>query len=339
MLKAGESTKMVAQRLNVNIRSVQRWWRSDNLGYSMDSMPKSRRPPKIDRVAKIVITKSLGKRRQSTRKIASRLTRGGCNVSHMSVHRYLRGSLGVKPYKRPKRPRLTIKMRENRMKFAEAHKDWTVSDWNRVLWSDESPFELFQTPNRQNDRVWSKEAGSIEPCIKVKFPAKIQVWGIMSHRALSELHIIPQRQTVNGEYYRTNILAGTCKDAINKRAENGSVLVRSTSEMSEIIFMQDGAPAHTAKLTQEWCEQNLPAFWHKAKWPGNSPDLNPIENLWAIVKDKIEQLEQATTVCGLIKNVKKAWSSISSDVLQNMVSSMPKRVNQVLERQGDYIQK
>ena len=50
--------------------------------------------------------------------------------------------------------------------------------------------------------------------------------------------------------------------AINKRAENGSVLVRfMTSEMSEIIFMQDGAPAHTAKLTQEWCEQNLPAFW------------------------------------------------------------------------------
>ena len=52
-------------------------------------------------------------------------------------------------------------MRENRMKFAKAQKDWTVSDWNRVLWSDESPFELFQTPNRQNDRVWCKEAGSI----------------------------------------------------------------------------------------------------------------------------------------------------------------------------------
>ena len=89
----------------------------------MDSMPKSGLPPKIDRVAKIGITISLGKRRQSTRKIASRLTIGGCNVYHMSVHRYLRSSLGVISYKRPKRPRLTIKMRESRMKFAKAHTD------------------------------------------------------------------------------------------------------------------------------------------------------------------------------------------------------------------------
>ena len=204
---------MAAQRLGVNIRSVQRWWPSDNLGYSKDSMPTSGRPPKIDRVAKIVITKSLGKRRQSTRKFALRLSRGGCNVSHMSVHRYLRSSFGVIPYKRPNRPRLTIEMRENRMKYAKAYKNWTVSDWNRVLWPDESSFELFQTPNNNNNRVWSQEAGSIELCMKVKFSAKIQVWGMMSQRGLSKLHIIPQRQTVNGEYYHTKISAGTCEDA------------------------------------------------------------------------------------------------------------------------------
>ncbi|KAI6658756.1 hypothetical protein LOD99_15079 [Oopsacas minuta] len=162
----------------------------------------------------------------------------------------------------------------------------------------------------------------------------------MSHQALSELHIIPQRETVNGDYYRTKILAGTCKDAIHRRAKNGSVLERSmTSEMSGIIFMQDGAPAHTAKLTQEWYEHNLPAFGHKAEWPGNSPHLNPIDNLWAIMKDKVDELEQAITVNGLIKNLKKAWSNISGDVLQKIVSSMPMRVTQVLERQGDYIEK
>ena len=150
MLKAGERTKTVAQRLSVNIRSVQRWGRRDNLGFSMESKPNSGRPPKINRVAKIVLKKSLGKRRQSTRKLASRLSRGGCNVSHMSVHRYLRKSLRVKPYERPRKPRLTIKMKVNRMKFAVTHKDWTVGDWNRVLWSDESPFRLFQI---QTDRM------------------------------------------------------------------------------------------------------------------------------------------------------------------------------------------
>ena len=48
-----------------------------------------------------------------------------------------------------------------------------------------------------NDRVWSKNGKQISPVLKVKFPAKVMVWGMMSHRALSELHIIPQKQSVN----------------------------------------------------------------------------------------------------------------------------------------------
>ncbi|KAI6650101.1 hypothetical protein LOD99_6183 [Oopsacas minuta] len=99
-----------------------------------------------------------------------------------------------------------------------------------------------------------------------------------------------------------------------------------TSKMSEILFVQDGAPAHRAKLTQEWCKQNLPGFWQKAEWPGNSPDLNPIENLWSILKDKVEEFEQASTMNNLVKNLEKAWSGISGEVLQNMVSSIPRGV-------------
>ncbi|KAI6657159.1 hypothetical protein LOD99_15945 [Oopsacas minuta] len=133
MLKAGETPKKVAQVLNINIRSVQRWGRSNRLGFSMESKPKSGRPPKIDRVWKIVIAKSLGKRRQSIRKLALRLTRSGYDVSHTSVLRYLRKSLGATPFKRPRRPRLTLKMKENRIEFAQKQKDWTVEDWNRVL--------------------------------------------------------------------------------------------------------------------------------------------------------------------------------------------------------------
>ena len=53
MLKCGDTTKYVATRLDVNIRSFQRWQRQDKLEFSIDSKPKSGRTPKIDRVAKI----------------------------------------------------------------------------------------------------------------------------------------------------------------------------------------------------------------------------------------------------------------------------------------------
>ena len=43
------------------------------------------------------------------------------------------------------------------------------------------------------------------------------------------------------------------------------------------IWQQDGAPAHTAKKVQDWCEANLPHFWSKDVWPPSSPDLNPLD--------------------------------------------------------------
>jgi len=42
------------------------------------------------------------------------------------------------------------------------------------------------------------------------------------------------------------------------------------------IFQQDGAPAHTARVTQEWLHANCPEIIEKDRWPPNSPDLNPL---------------------------------------------------------------
>ena len=83
----------------------------------------------------------------------------------------------------------------------------------------------------------------VPPCYKVKFPPKVHVWGMMSHQALSDLHIVPKGQTITGTYYRDFILANTCKDALKRRAKKGSILKLAMSRnMSEIIFQQDGAP-------------------------------------------------------------------------------------------------
>ena len=76
--------------------------------------------------------------------------------------------------------RITNKMMQNRLDFALKHKNWTVTDWEKVLWADESLFQLFAPQNRQNDRVWSRSSADVQPFKCVKFPAKIQVWRMMS---------------------------------------------------------------------------------------------------------------------------------------------------------------
>ena len=53
------------------------------------------------------------------------------------------------------------------------------------------------------------------------------------------------------------------------------------------LFMQDGAPAHKANLTQQWlCERDI-LFIPREEWTGNSPNLNPIENFWDLLQQHV----------------------------------------------------
>ena len=51
-------------------------------------------------------------------------------------------------------------------------------------------------------------------------------------------------------------------------------------------FQRDGAPAHTADITQEYLEENCNGeYWNKHMWAGSSPDLSPIENVWPLLQN------------------------------------------------------
>ena len=133
----------------------------------------------------------------------------------------------------------------------------------------------------------------------------------MSYTALSDLHIIPQGRTVTADYYIEEILNQSLLSSLKRKRRTGSVFTRKLlPNMSEYIFQQNGAPTHNATRTQDWCRQHLNAFWAKGTWPGNSPDLNPIENLWAIVQSTVDCMEEATNLNMLEKQLKLAWSQI-----------------------------
>ena len=53
------------------------------------------------------------------------------------------------------------------------------------------------------------------------------------------------------------------------------------------LFMKDGAPAHKTNLTQQFSRDSNIPFIPREEWPGNSPDLNPIDNLWDLLQQHV----------------------------------------------------
>lgn len=100
-------------------------------------------------------------------------------------------------------------------------------------------------------------------------------------------------------------------------------------------FMQDHASSHDAKNTQLWLSQNLRQFYGKEDWPAKSPDLNPIENLWSILKEKIDR-QKVQTITGLKKSIINSWNSIDVNDLHKLIDSMKTRRSQVRTSKGGY---
>ena len=122
--------------------------------------------------------------------------------------------------------------------------------------------------------------------------------------------------------------------------DSGTILEKKLlPERSKAIFQQDGAPAHTSKRSQEWLKNNMPGFWTKDIWPANSPDLNPIENVWAILQTKLDSMERATNLKMLENQLIEAWKEFSPETLEKLIAEMPSRFKKCLKLNGDYIGK
>ena len=96
------------------------------------------------------------------------------------------------------------------------------------------------------------------------------------------------------------------------------------------VMQQDNARVHTSAYTKTWLRQNRVTVMD---FPAASPDLNPIENVWQVVKDRVEKLEPKDM--GEWKRViHETWTELSEELIDNLVNSMPRRIKQCIARNG-----
>lgn len=147
-------------------------------------------------------------------------------------------------------------------------------------------------------------------------------WGGFGYKGV--LKLIKTSNRLNAKGYQKVLKDSLINDGPNVTV-NGN---------SGYILQQDNASIHTCSDTQDFlasidCLKILP-------WPSRSPDLNPIENLWGILANRVYgQDKQYSSLDKLEDAVFLAWDSIEVDILENLINSMPKRMGSVIFNQGN----
>jgi transposase len=244
--------------------------------------------------------------------IKDRLKKKGTKISQTTIWRRLHEAGGK--YNLPmSKPLLTEDHRKNRLKWAKRQRH---TNWDQVIFSDEMTVYL----NRMKRRVWNLPGGK-KVIRTVKHPVKVNVWGCFSSKGFGR--IICFEKNLNAEKMCDIYKRGLLPTARNHFGPD------STSWK----LLEDNDPKHTSKLAKKWKAEN---GVKNIDWPSASPDVNPIENVWKVVKMSLEK-KKLKDPKSLARAIKRQWKALPKEMAAKLVDSMKSRISDVIENKGDYI--
>ena len=320
-LEAGKSIRWTAHQLNVSKSTIERWWSRYRREGHVRRKEGSGRPrlTTASQDRKLVL-----KVKRNRFAPVSRLYREWARSCSVSISERTATRRAVRAGLLARRPALRIPLspmhKRRRKQWCEGHRSWN-SEWNRILWTDESRFCLDFCDGRVRVRRLPNEryAGN---CISEHDRYRggsVMIWGGMWSNGKTTAVII--QGTMNSETYLHQVI---------------NPIVIPTVQQHNLVFQQDNARPHVARIVTEKLEQSSVEV---LPWPARSPDLSPIEHLWDVIGRKIYHSDQPsppTDLRTLSQRLMEEWSMVPQTVIQNLIDSVPNRVEQCSRKCGGH---
>ncbi len=241
----------------------------------------------------------------------------GVDVCRQSAWRSLRSDPNLVARRPSKGMFLTKQHRLGRKAWAKMHLD-AKTNWNRAVFADEKLWQLDGPAVRP--KIWQdRRLPRLRVAKNIGRNTGFWVWGAFHTGKILDLCFVPP-------HYKAEQYCRVVRDCY---LPNVSV--------NRYTYYHDRLPAHTAGATSKWFRDN------KIKselFPARAADINPIENLWAIVEREVYSgTKTYTSVESLQIAVKAAWAGVQANdsLRQKLVGSMPDRLTSVVARKGGLI--
>ena len=316
MYKNGKKVEEIASVLKCHRSTIYNLIKKKKKTGSVQNLQKSGRPKSTSkREDNLIKRMSIRNRRFGSRQLANEfnLSMAPSIISSRTVRRRLIEQ-GLKSCRAKRKPLLSIKARKKRLEWAKNHLE---IDWNNVVFSDESRFNLV------SDRpilVRRRTGEAFKPeCLSstVKHGGGgVMVWGCFSIKGVGKLHKV--QGTINSDHY-LKILKYCAVPSMQHLYPGG-----------DCFFQQDNATCHTSKKVTQWFSENN---INVISWPGNSPDMNPIEHVWDYIDRKICN-QNFNNLDELYNEIQRIWFSIPHDFIKSLIDSMTRRLNALIAARG-----
>jgi transposase len=230
-------------------------------------IPKSSggRPASLSRQDKSHCIRSITSGKLKSAAAATKALQNELNVvvSERTVRRALQDT-GMEATPKDKRPKLSAKNIKDRLEFAKCHKDWTIADWKRVIFSDESKISRFCSDGMS--WCWKRHGDNLQEH-QIRQTVKngrgnIMIWGCMTYDGPGFMWKL---QGTMSQYLYLNIL----KDELQQAMEYYDF------DPAKVVFQQDNAPCHKAASVDAWFKTQA---FEVMGWPPQSPRLEPNRN-------------------------------------------------------------
>ena len=185
-----------------------------------------------------------------------------------------------------------------------------------MIFTDETTIFQFSKPKK----VWRYKGEKVK-APTVKHSAKVNVYSCFSEKSFGEIYCFTENLNVE-------LLCTIYEKTLLPSARN---FFREDNNSWKL--QEDNDPKHTSGKAKRWKNDN---DVNTISWPSQSPDLNPMENIWAVLKANISNYKPRL-VKYLIKIIKWEWKKLDGVFAENLVLSIKNRISLILANEGDHI--